>query len=84
MGTRLAATLAAVALAAAACAEEKGPGDRSLAFGAECVGDEDCQSGLCFEYGEKGPHCTVPCPAAPDTCPAPSSGCNNKGVCKID
>lgn len=36
---------------------------------------------FCFAFNDKGPHCTHAC-AAPEDCEAPSTGCNNRGVCK--
>lgn len=52
-----------------------------LEFMAECSGDAQCETGLCY-YNDKGySYCTIPCTA--DTgCPPPSPGCNNKGICK--
>lgn len=52
-----------------------------LPFMSPCAKDEDCESGLCFDYTSKGPHCTVPCTMDTE-CPPPSTGCNMKGVCK--
>jgi hypothetical protein len=46
-----------------------------------CEDDAECESGLCYPFNAFGPHCTQPCEDAND-CPAPSSGCNGKGVCK--
>jgi hypothetical protein len=38
--------------------------------------------GVCYEFGDRGAYvCTQACATA-DDCPAPSAGCNNKGVCK--
>lgn len=57
----------------------------SLPYLAECNPnfDEECESGLCFEFNTHGPHCTIPC-TSPADCPAPSSGCSGMGVCKGD
>jgi len=54
-----------------------------LPDGDTCVMDDDCESGLCFEFGQ-GFRCTILCPADPDDCPA-GQGCNNKNppVCKV-
>ena len=52
-----------------------------LPFMSECTANDECDTGLCFEYGNKGPHCTHDCTVDTD-CEAPSPGCNNKGVCK--
>jgi hypothetical protein len=38
-------------------------------------------SDTCFSFNMKGPHCTRDCDG-PEDCPAPSTGCNNMGVCK--
>jgi hypothetical protein len=46
-----------------------------------CQTNEQCQSGLCFNFNQKGPHCTKECTTAAE-CPAPSPGCNGMGVCK--
>jgi hypothetical protein len=56
-------------------------GAGQLPFMAECASNEQCQTGNCYPFGMKGPHCTKPCTSAAD-CPAPSPGCNNKGLCK--
>jgi hypothetical protein len=84
-----------IALAAAACATD-GPADRDrdrdrdavdagelLPFMAECsVGEhERCDTGLCFDFNAKGPHCTHACEVDAD-CEPPSEGCNGMGVCK--
>lgn len=42
----------------------------------KCVATEQC-----FEYGEGGTFCSHTCTVDAD-CPAPSRGCNNKGICK--
>ncbi|HZF49795.1 MAG TPA: hypothetical protein VE093_14145 [Polyangiaceae bacterium] len=52
-----------------------------LEFMAECSGDAQCESGLCYTYNAKGSHCTIQCTADVD-CPSPSPGCNNMGICK--
>ena len=49
-----------------------------------CAVNEECDTGLCFPFNMNGPHCTIECPMAPEECPAPSSGCNGMGVCKIN
>ena len=59
-------------------------GGMAGAFGATCAVDTDCEMGLvCFNFNMKGPHCTLACTSDAD-CPAPSSGCNGMGYCKID
>ena len=89
------ALLLCFALLATACpaGDDDGTGDDapaadaappgSLPFAAPCSENAECMSGLCFPFNMDGPHCTIDCPAAPMTCPAPSSGCNGMGVCKI-
>lgn len=52
-----------------------------LPFMSDCEEDAQCESGLCYEFNAKGPHCTNPCESA-DDCPLPSPGCNGMGVCK--
>jgi hypothetical protein len=48
----------------------------------ESCADEGCQEGLvCFNFNAKGKICTDTC-AGDDACEAPSTGCNNMGVCK--
>lgn len=42
--------------------------------------DDECLSGLCFNFNARGPKCTAPCTRDCE-CPAPSSGCSNRGVC---
>lgn len=46
-----------------------------------CSAGSSCQSGLCYSYGQAGSLCSQYCRNDAD-CPAPSSGCNNRGVCK--
>ena len=55
----------------------------SLSFGESCAAPEECDSGVCHEFGNGGSLCTVAC-EGPDDCPDGSEGkkCNNKGVCK--
>ena len=60
-----------------------GGGSDLLPLYAPCTDDAACESALCYGFNAKGPRCTLPCEDATD-CPAPSSGCNNKGVCKPD
>jgi hypothetical protein len=42
----------------------------------------DGQDLVCFQYNRRGSVCTTECTTDAD-CPAPSRGCNNKGVCKV-
>lgn len=46
-----------------------------------CTGAAQCESGLCFEYGDLRKLCSKSCSGASD-CPPPSTGCNGKGACK--
>lgn len=52
-----------------------------LALFAACADAAQCESGVCFAYGDGRSLCSKTCTGAAD-CPAPSSGCNGKGVCK--
>lgn len=52
-----------------------------LALYAPCAEDPQCESGLCYAFNAKGPRCSKACSGA-DDCPAPSPGCNGKGICK--
>lgn len=56
-------------------------GEALLDFMEPCDEDAQCETGLCFPFNAKGPHCTKPC-TTPDECPPPSTGCNMMGVCK--
>lgn len=58
-----------------------GGGSEMLPFMSECDTNEQCETGLCFPFNAKGPHCTQSC-AGPEDCPPPADGCNNMGVCK--
>jgi hypothetical protein len=46
-----------------------------------CMVDGECGSGFCFSYNDGKRLCTKTCTASAE-CPAPSTGCNAKGVCK--
>jgi hypothetical protein len=59
-----------------------GEGGALLPFLAECEENAQCESGLCYPFAAKGPHCTTPCEDASE-CPPPSTGCNMMGVCKV-
>ncbi len=52
-------------------------------FGEVCAANEECESGICHEFGQGDPLCTIACATA-DDCPEGSQGkkCNRKGVCK--
>jgi hypothetical protein len=47
----------------------------------DCALDEECESGLCYNFNAKGPKCSLPC-TGPADCPPPSPGCNMMGICK--
>jgi len=84
---------AVFALLLAACAAESDPGDEGregpdagadlLPFMSECTlgADDACETGICFDFNTKGPHCTHACEVDAD-CEDPSPGCNGMGVCK--
>ena len=52
-------------------------------FGEPCGDNEECESGVCHEFGQGGSQCTITC-GFDDDCPDGSEGkkCNNKGTCK--
>lgn len=54
-----------------------------IAFMETCnPADDQCADDLqCFSFNNKGPLCTHTCTDDVD-CEAPSTGCNNMGVCK--
>jgi hypothetical protein len=58
-----------------------GSGGALLPFMSPCEEDAQCETGLCYPFNAKGPHCTQSCDSA-DDCPPPSPGCNMMGVCK--
>jgi len=53
------------------------------AFGEACVAPEECESGVCHEFGSGGSLCTITCETE-EACPEGTEGkkCNKKGVCK--
>jgi hypothetical protein len=55
-----------------------------LGLFASCTDATQCESGVCFSYGDGQSLCTKNCTATTATsdCPAPATGCNGKGVCK--
>lgn len=59
-----------------------GTGGGKAGFLEPCTVNEDCESGVCFNFTSKGNHCTKACTADTD-CPPPSGFCNPKGVCKL-
>ena len=46
-----------------------------------CSDNGDCSSCLCHTFGTAGPLCSKTCSRDED-CEAPSTGCNNMGICK--
>src|SRR5689334_19562818 len=36
-------------------------GAEKLPFMAECTTNEECETGLCYDFNAKGPHCTQSC-----------------------
>jgi len=64
----------------AAAPAEAGPSAK-LPFMSECTTDGECESGNCHTFSQQGTFCTKSCKDTTD-CPAPSSGCNNRGICK--
>jgi hypothetical protein len=46
-----------------------------------CTRDDECASGTCVPFTNKGPHCSHACKSSVD-CPPPSGGCGNNGFCK--
>jgi hypothetical protein len=55
--------------------------EAKLALFAPCTDPAQCESGVCFAYGDGRSLCAKTCTAA-DDCALPSTGCNGKGVCK--
>jgi spore coat protein A len=53
-----------------------------LAFGATCEANADCETSVCFAFGDGTSHCSVACTDAA-TCPVGVHGqkCNGKGYC---
>ena len=39
-----------------------------------CQSDAQCETGLCYPFNAKGPHCTKPC-THDSECPPPADGC---------
>jgi hypothetical protein len=57
-------------------------GAELLPFTSPCESDEQCETGLCYSFAAKGPHCSQACDG-PEDCPPPSPGCNGMGICKV-
>jgi hypothetical protein len=58
------------------------PDATNLPFGAECLDNAQCASGICFYYRVKGQFCTIECNVNTD-CPPASLGCGGQGVCRV-
>ncbi len=52
-----------------------------LPFMAACTTDEECETGLCYDFPAKGMFCSHSC-SGPGDCQPPSPGCNGMGICK--
>ncbi len=52
-----------------------------LPFMSPCTTNAQCETGLCWMFPTKGPHCDKMCTTDAD-CPPPSVGCNPQGVCR--
>jgi hypothetical protein len=52
-----------------------------LPFMSKCTVNDECESGNCHVFAQEGSFCTHECKDTVD-CPAPSSGCNQRGICK--
>ncbi len=52
-----------------------------LPFMSKCSTNDECESGNCHTFSQQGSFCTKGCTDTID-CPAPSSGCNRRGICK--
>jgi hypothetical protein len=52
-----------------------------LPFMSRCETNEQCETGNCHLFSMQGSFCTQTCKVVTD-CPAPSTGCNNRGICK--
>jgi hypothetical protein len=57
------------------------PTGAKLPFMSKCITNEECESGNCHLFTQQGSFCTHGCKELTD-CPAPSSGCNTRGICK--
>jgi hypothetical protein len=75
-------------LAAAASNGSSGAGGSGGAGGAgllpflsPCTTNEECETGLCYDFNARGSHCSHAC-AVPEDCPPPSTGCNGMNVCE--
>ena len=58
------------------------PDATDLPFGASCLDNAQCASGMCFDFNVRGTFCTKACSTNAD-CPPESLGCNGMGVCRL-
>jgi hypothetical protein len=56
-------------------------GGSKLPFMSRCTTNEECETNNCHVFSMQGSFCTHTCKLVSD-CPAPSTGCNNRGICK--
>lgn len=62
------------------------PDAANLPFGASCLDNAQCASGVCFDYKVKGTFCTQTCSSdsdCPATTPTTQLGCNGMGFCRV-
>jgi hypothetical protein len=61
---------------------DEGRAPVKLAFGGTCETAEDCETNVCFAFGDGTRHCSEACGDA-TTCPVGAHGqkCNGKGFC---
>jgi hypothetical protein len=62
-------------------AGDAGADSALIPFMSPCDTNEQCETGLCFSFNQKGTRCSKPCKTN-DECTPPSTGCNGQGVCK--
>lgn len=81
-----------VCLAFAGCGDDGGDdggqvdastvdGSGTLPLYEVCTDSSECESNLCFMYGNGERRCTKTCDTPAD-CPDPSPGCSGMGVCQ--
>lgn len=78
----------AIVLAGCGCGGKEEPeavdaAPGSLQFGDDCSSAVQCESGVCFEFGDGSQLCSSTC-TADDQCPDGSRGhhCNGEGYCR--
>ncbi|MBX3203429.1 MAG: hypothetical protein KF764_00110 [Labilithrix sp.] len=64
---------------ASACAADAEAGSKKLFE--PCTTSDECEDCACEAFGARGQLCTRSCTSL-DDCPAPSSACTNRGVCR--